>query len=255
MDSLRHTIRSLTIITATLLVSCFDGREEVWIESDGSGCAEVTYSVPAAVAKLKGGEDGVRDFIENFLKDQPALKSPECEVWTEKEMLHVRVRASFQSALKLKELSKESADRKMPAAATYLAGKVNAQVRGLNIEFARTISPGLAMPGHSFMPASQFKDHKLIYIFHLPTVATKSNATRIENTGRTLVWEIPLAEAMKHPVTTSFKAPLPIPAWAVVLTVAFALIIIFLIGRFVRKRHLSKTAKHEKSSAISDAAF
>ncbi|NJR42306.1 MAG: hypothetical protein HC767_06245, partial [Akkermansiaceae bacterium] len=111
MDSLRHTIRSLTIITATLLVSCFDGREEVWIESDGSGCAEVTYSVPAAAAKLKGGEDGVREFVEGFLKSKNVLQSPKCEVWTEKEMLHIRVTASFKSALKLKELSKGSSDK------------------------------------------------------------------------------------------------------------------------------------------------
>ncbi len=252
MNLLRHIICFLTIITAILLVSCFDGREEIWIEADGSGRADVTYSVPAAVAKLKGGENGIRTFVEEFLKSKEVLESPKCEVWTENDTLHVRVTASFKSALKLKELSKGSADKKMPAAAAYLAGKVTAQVRGLEIDFSRTISPGLAMPGHSFMPASQFEGHKLTYIFHLPTVATKSNATRIENGGRTLLWEIPLAEAMKHPVTTSFHAPLPIPTWAIALAIAVVLLVIFLIGKFVRKR--CRIAK-EKSSAIPDAAL
>jgi hypothetical protein len=252
MNFLRYISRFLIISAVVLQASCFDGREEIWIESDGSGRADVTYSVPAAAAKLKGGEDGVRAFVEDLLKSQKALGSPQCEVWTENGTLHVRVKASFKSALKLKELAKGDSQKKLPAAASYLAGKVNAQVRGLEIDFARTISPGLAMPGHSFMPASQFEGHKLTYIFHLPTVAKESNATRIEDAGRTLVWEIPLAEAMKTPVTTRFKAPLPIPVWAIVLAIAAVLLVILLVGKLIRKRsHIAKL----KSSAISDAAF
>ncbi|NJR42466.1 MAG: hypothetical protein HC767_07210 [Akkermansiaceae bacterium] len=59
------------------------------------------------------------------------------------------------------------------------------------------------------------------------------------------------AEAMKQPVTTSFKAPLPIPAWAVALMIALVLLAAFLIGRFFRKR---RQIRAQKSSAISGAA-
>lgn len=62
----------------------------------------------------------------------------------------------------------------------------------------------------------------MTYIMHLPSVPMESNATRVENAGRTLVWDIPLSQALKSPVVTRFKMQIPIP-WHLVATIAVPL--------------------------------
>ncbi len=242
------TARLLAMIMVVSLVSCIEGREEIWIEADGSGRADVTYSLPAAAARFQGGESGVRQLIENFLQKAAGITSSQCEVTTKGDRLKVRVQVSFLSALKLKELTQGDAKKKLPPAASHMAGKVTAELHGLALDFSRTISPGLALPGSGFMPASQFKDRELTYIFHLPKAATESNATRIEDAGRTLIWNFPLTEAIQGPVTTHFKMPLPIPPWAIALVAIVVLFIAFLLVMGARNlwRFGSLRGKREK---------
>jgi hypothetical protein len=220
----RFIARILACIATALLASCIDGREEVWVNANGSGRAEASYSVPAAAARLQGGEDGVRRMLERFLKDAPGITAFSCEVTTVGDQLEIRVRTTFDSALELQKIS----SGKLPSAAAGFAGEFQIAVKGLAIDFARTIRAGDALPGAAFIPLAQFKDRKLTYIFHLPKAATTSNATRTENSGRTLVWEVPLAQAISGPVTARFTAPIPLPTWAVFATcVIGALIVIF----------------------------
>lgn len=208
-----NIIRLLALVTASLLVSCIDGREEVWINADGSGRADITYSLPAAAARFQGGENGVRKMIDDFLSHTPALKNPTCEVTTVDSRLTIHVQASFDSALDLKDISKGESMGKLPSSATGLTGATLVTVSGRTVDFSRTISAGDALPGSSLMPASQFDGRRLTYIMHLPMGPLESNATRTENEGRTLVWDIPLAQAIKGPVATRFKANVPVPAW------------------------------------------
>jgi hypothetical protein len=209
----RSILRLLAIAAALLLTSCIDGREEFWLNADGSGRADVTYSLPAMAARFHGGEAGVRKMVADFLANTPALKSSGCEVTTDNDRLTIRVRASFDSALDLKKISESGSVEKLPSSANNLAGEITVRVDGRNLDFARTIAPGNALPGAKFMPDSKFEGRKLQYIIHLPDAATGSNATRIEDGGRTLVWDFPLADAIGQPVTTRFQAAIPVPAW------------------------------------------
>ena len=206
-------IRLLALATACLLVSCIDGREEVWLNADGSGRADITYSLPAAAARFQGGEKGVKKMVGDFLSQTPALKNPTYEVTTIDGRLTIHVQASFDSALDLKDISKGESMELLPSSATGLTGSTLVAVSGRTVDFSRTISAGDALPGSSFMPASQFDGHRLTYIMHLPLAAMESNATRTENEGRTLVWDFPLAQAIKGPVATRFKANVPVPVW------------------------------------------
>lgn len=217
-------IRLLAVATACLLVSCIDGHEEVWLNADGSGRADITYSLPAAAARFQGGENGVKKMLGDFLSQTPALRSPTYEVTTIDGRLTVHVQASFDSALDLKDISKGESMGKLPSSATGLTGSTLVTVSGRTVDFSRTISAGDALPGSSFMPASQFDGHRLTYIMHLPLAAMESNATRTENEGRTLVWDIPLAQAIKGPFATRFKANVPVPVWLLASagTVTFA---------------------------------
>ncbi|MEO8615990.1 MAG: hypothetical protein ABI600_12680 [Luteolibacter sp.] len=236
--------RLIALLAVCLLSSCIDCHEEIWLEADGSGHADVCYTLPAEAAKLQGGEVGVRRLLGKFLADTKELKSSSYEVNRDKDRLKIRVRAAFDSALDLKEISAGGPMDKLPSSASNLAGKVAVTVRGRTVDLTRTISPGAALPGSTFMPASSFDGHRLVYIIHLPMAATESNATRVEDNGRKLVWDFPLAEAIRTPVTTHFKADVPIPFWMIVA----ATVAIFSLGWLV----LGGIRRYSKKSRINE---
>lgn len=226
----------LTTLIVCLLVSCIDGREEIWIQADGSGRAEIRYSLPAAAAKFHGGEAGVRRMIGDFLKGTPQLVSSSHEVLTVDGRLVVKVTAAFDSVLDLMEVSGGDSLRKLPSSASGLSGQVKLAFRGRSVDFSRTIAAGDALPGASFLPDSQFEGRRLTYIFHLPDPAVETNATRVEDGGRTLIWDFPLAEAIRKPIHTRFTARIPIPAWAVAAAIFLLVAAGFAIQRFLRRR-------------------
>jgi len=230
----RYLIRFFGCLSAIPLVSCIDGREEIWLNANGSGHADVSYSLPAMAASLQGGEDGIRQLIAEFLKGNPAISSSSLEVSTAEDRLKIRVRASFDT-LKLREWSQAAPLGKLPSSAKFMAGEVSVQLEGLTANFARTINPGKALPGAVFMPTSQTKGRALTYIIHLPKAATESNATRTEDGGRTLIWEYPLAKAIQNPITTRFTAPIPVPLWISASVVATVSILGFFVIRRLQK--------------------
>lgn len=213
MDFSRHVLRLLAIVAALLLASCIDGREEIWLNADGSGRADIRYSLPAAAARFQGGAEGVGRMLGEFLKTAPGLTHSNHEVVTEGDRLKIRVQASFDSARDLGKVSRSDPMHKLPSSANGLAGEVKVAMDGRTIDFSRKIAAGNALPGIGFMPGSPMKDRNLTYILHLPVAAVESNAMRVENEGRTLVWDYPLAQAVKGPVVTRFKVRVPVPGW------------------------------------------
>lgn len=222
MTFLKTAFRILVLAVAALLTSCLDSHEEYWLEADGSGRAEISYDLPATIARIHGGESGIREMVAGFLKGTPAIKSSECEVVTTEDRTRVKLRLNFDSAKDLVKVATSPSLQDLPSAASHLAGNVKAEIHGKTLDFSRTVSPGKALPGSAFLPASQFNGHHLVYIIHLPAAANESNATRVENSGRTLIWNIPLEQAVKAPVNTRFKMDIPIP-WTLVTTIALPL--------------------------------
>lgn len=213
IDVVAKFFRMLAAAGCLLLVSCIDGREEFWLNADGSGRADITYSLPAAAARFQGGAEGVQAMVEKMLANAKALTHQRCEVTTKADRLTIHVSASFRSVRDLKTATRDESRKKLPPAATHLAGKFRITRDGRAIDFTRTISAGRALSGSAFMPASQFKGRNLRYIVHLPVAAGETNATRVSDGGRTLSWDFPLAQAIKGPVDTRFTATIPIPAW------------------------------------------
>ncbi|MEO7099443.1 MAG: hypothetical protein ABI162_08785 [Luteolibacter sp.] len=238
----------MALLAACVLTSCIDCHEEIWLAADGSGHAQISYTLPAAAAKFQGGEAGVRAMIGKFLADTTAIKTSSYQVSTEKDRLKIDVQASFDSALDLKAVSTDSSMKELPSSASSLAGKFEVASKGRTIDFARTISPGSALPGAGFMPASAFDGHNLVYIIHLPMAAKESNATRTEDDGRTLVWDFPLAQAITSPVSTRFKAEIPIPKSLIVAS-SFTLLIAFWTG-FLVLRKLRKIPRSGDSAGV-----
>lgn len=222
MTDLKLIARLLVLAVAGLLSSCIDGREEYWLQADGSGRAEITYQLPAAVAAGHGGEPGLRKLIAGFLKNTPEITTSTVDVATLENRVRVTLHASFDSAFALKDLASGDSRDGLPAAASHLVGEVTANLSGRTLDFTRTIRAAKALPGAAFLPASRFDGHRLLYIMHLPAAAMETNATHVEDAGRTLIWDIPLARALREPVITRFMMEAPIP-WRFVSAIAVPL--------------------------------
>jgi hypothetical protein len=236
---MKSALRFLLVIIATLLVSCIDGREEYWIESDGSGRAEITYTLPAAAVQRQGGDTELRKQITEWIQKIPGVTSCECSLLEANDEITITVKTEFESALEFKQLAEE--DSGMPFAATHLMGEIRADIRGRTFDFSRTIFASKALPGASLLPDASMQGRQLTYIMHLPAAALESNATRSENNGRTLIWEVPLAVALKMPVITRFRMDVPIP-WKLVSAIVLPLVIVggFVFRRYRRNRAVAR---------------
>ncbi|RYD32409.1 MAG: hypothetical protein EOP87_12880 [Verrucomicrobiaceae bacterium] len=231
----RAILSVLLAACALLLSSCIDGREEVWLEADGSGRAHFRYDIPATAAKFQGGTEGVEDLLDSLLKDFPGSSR---EVAIDGDRLKVEVKLAFASVSEISKMKSSISRQRVPGSMEHLAGIFDVKREGLSVDFTRTVSPGKALPT-AFIPASEFRDRSLSYILHLPVVPEASTATRTENGGLTQIWEQPLSAAIRQPVVIHFKAKIPVPGWIIAAGVGALSVMaggIFLMVRRIRRR-------------------
>ena len=212
-------LRLAVILLALTCASCLECREEFWLEADGSGRAEIRASIPAAVLAMKGGEEQVGKILGDFVRDTPEIRGSTYQIRREGDRAAIDLNLTFTSALDLAEVIKGPSGKALPVAATHLAGEIEARIRGRTLELERSVAPGKALPGSAFLPASTFEGRRLVSIVHLPEPAFDHNATRTENGGRTLIWDLPVAEAVRKPVVSRFKMKIPVP-WHLVSAAA-----------------------------------
>ncbi len=234
----------LLAVILGLLPSCIDIHEEYWLSADGGARAELIYQFPKAAAAPYGGESGIRELIDSFLKDTPEITTTTRSVSTQDDRIRVHIVATVRSAAALEKFTQPATIGKLPPSATHLVGDIRAGLHGRTLHFTRTITPSKAFPGASLIPASRLKGHRVLHIVHLPAAASESNATRTAHSGHTLVWDTPLATALKSPVVSRFQMPLPIP-WGIVSAIAAPLaavcgFIVFRFRRLGKPNHLSR---------------
>jgi len=224
--------RVLSLLLCLLVVSCLDSKEEFWINADGSGAAEATYDLPTSAVRLGGGEAEIRKSIETMLAENPSLHSEILDIVTTGVRTKIHLRLTFDSAIKLVDLSKPESTQSLPATARQLAGTFDFRLKGREFELNRTIEANKAFAGGLFMPRKEIEGRKLLYILHLPQPPVESNATRTENNGSTLIWDYTLEEALKKPLTTRVKAQIPLPWWVFASAAGIVLAIVALILRW-----------------------
>jgi len=235
-----RVMRFLAVIGCLLLAACIDGREEFWIHADGSGRAKVRYEIPEAAALLHGGAPGIRKIIGTFLEANEAIFAEvEHDIRSGNGRIAIEIDAKFDHAPDLEKLDVSSA--KIPPPVRHFIGEFVVAQDGRNIRFTRTVSPGKGLPGSGFMPASSFKNKRLVYIVHLPAKAAKSNATHTENGGASLIWDHPLTAGLRQPLVAQFEVTAPVPArWIAAASVAgmllAALAFAAIRGTFGRRR-------------------
>lgn len=236
------SLRVLAACATLLLSACFDIREEIHIHRDGSGKAALDYTIPASALLLAGGKEGMEGRIRELVASQPKLRLDSVEVGDAgADEARIAVRISTDSMLSLLELQESEAFRELPSAAGKLAGHIDFRLRGLDLYFARTVEVREALGFAALaIGGDERAKRKLTYIVHLPRAASESNATSVADGGRTLVWESTLGEAMRGPLVTRFRAPLPIPwyAHAAALALVAGLVLWWLRVRRQRRQRI-----------------
>lgn len=234
----------LALSACLLLASCFDSREEIWIEPGGSGRAELTLTLPTAGLLLAGGRDGIEARVRRFFDQTSELELDSLEFEAVDRRTRIRLRASARSMLDLVDLQESEAFATLPPSATSAIGNFAVKLDGLDVDYRRSIdlagSLGLAALA---IPAADRENRRLEYIAHLPTRPQQHNAGQVSADGRTLTWSYSLGEALAGPLDQQARIPLPIP-WGRILLVTLAVALLAtVLGRRLRLRATKKPAE------------
>jgi hypothetical protein len=235
-------LRLLAATACLLVAACFDIREEVWIERNGAGRAELRYTVPESALLLTGGAAGVERKIRELVASQPSLELEGVAVDVKDERATIAVKVSTKSMLSLLDLKKSETFESIPESAANIAGHFDVRLKWLDLDFSRSIHVREALGLASLAVGAEDREQRrLTYIVHLPKAAKEHNATQVADGGKTLIWDTPLGEAMKKPVVTRFRATMPVPryAWAALAGVPAAIAGIVGWKRTKRRRRLN----------------
>lgn len=217
-----HMIRGIVCAACVMLAACVDVDEEYWLHGNGAGRAEIHYQLPSPAVKLYGGEEKIRGKLHRFFTANAAFRDVRYQVLTEKEVTRVDVSFAFDSVLELRDLADKPSSGELPGMARSLLGSVDVDLRGRTLDFRREIDVSRAVPQAIFLPVSQQRQHQLSYTIHLPVAAGASNATEVSDGGRTLVWKVPLDQALQGPFATEVTLQVPLP-WLLVAGTAVPL--------------------------------
>jgi hypothetical protein len=227
-----HHLVALLAAPILLLSSCIDSREEIWLHSSGSGKARITVGLPSSVITLRGGPEAVSALIDELLAVHPSIISVEKQITTVDKRSTIQVSFRFDSAFQLSSsMAKAANDPKIPAPARHFMGRTVFLQDGLAFTGERVIDVGKAIPGSRFLPPTD-SNHRLQTILHLPLAPTEHNATRVENNGRTLIWDIPLTTALRAPHIQRIRVRAPAPLVAAIsITTSLILLAAILLWR------------------------
>jgi hypothetical protein len=229
--------RLLAGLACLVLSACFDIREEVWIHRNGSGRAQLNYVIPQSALLLSGGTAGLEEKIRQLVATQPRIRLDSVKVAVVDEQARIAVSLSTDSMLSLLDLRNSEEFEELPSSASNIAGDLVVRLKGLDIDFTRTVKVREALGLASLaIRREERAKRSLEYIIHLPKAPKESNATSVADGGKTLMWKSTLGEALAKPVVTHFRAALPIPWYAHVAAGLLLAGIVALILRIRRKR-------------------
>lgn len=232
-----QVLKFLAFIPLLLLSSCFDLREEIWIDSRGGGRLQFDYVLPVQAIGPIGGEKAIRERIDAILRDVPELKLDELEIQRSETDFTIHAELSTDSMLSLSEIRERPVFQELPPTAHKLAGTIDFEIQGTDVVFNRQIDVGSALGFAALViPAEDRAKRRTTYIIHLPKAATNHNATRTENSGQTLIWDQTLGEALRSPTNMNFVAPLPIPWTLLTIALITLVALLILLTRWLKRR-------------------
>lgn len=109
-------LAALLVFTASV-ASCIDSEEEVWLNKNGSGRAEITLTVPKAVFALQGGEEGVSELVDKLLGYDSSVSNITTDYTKGRKRVEIITSFRFESATKLyQSLTDATAHSDVPGA-------------------------------------------------------------------------------------------------------------------------------------------
>lgn len=235
---------ALVLCLAFLMCSCLDVDEEIRIRADGSAHARLHYDFPSAAAAPHGGPDGLVRMLRKSIDQWPQISINELSTHQHRGRTSLRFDLEILDLAGLLEAwNAVPADTdpfaELPSAAREVLGSIRFRQEGRRLEIEREIKLAQSFPGSRLLPASHSRGRFFRHRLHLPVPADETNANHRENAGRTLVWEIPLHDALRGPVRMRATLTAPVP-WLSYGLVAFVvlLMIIILIRLFMARRTL-----------------
>jgi len=219
---MKHLLSLIALAAVCMtLNSCLDGKEEYWFDANGSGRIESEYRLPGFAIASMGGEAELRSKIEAFFEKEASITLVKLDIISQGAQTILQVEAQFDSIKDFANLFErkpplegEAKAGDLPEPLRNLLGDFDIKRQGLAIHFDRSITPSKLFGQGLLAPtANQLKGHNLQYIMHLPTLPTVHNAHQVSNEGKTLVWNFALQDAMKQPIKTNFRTPIPLPWW------------------------------------------
>lgn len=231
------------LLPLLLLSGCIDYDEEMWLNSDLSGHATMTISVPEELVKGNTGlerdmsEDNVRGDVERI----PGVKLESFNSLRDAGKVIVKLALTFDSVEKLTRHEKNIAD----STALSLLGEISVDeqrskrvLRRVIAILPETRSKGwgqdLVMKGlGSFFLSNNYLTYKL----HIPGELVTANTQRIDGVNHTVEWKYTVAQALREAPDMQVEWKKPFPAWLVFAIIGALALLGFVV---YRRRHLTK---------------
>ncbi len=235
-------------LLAFLLVSCIEGEEEIWLQTDGSGRIEATYRMPTAVAQKIGEPDELVRILKEAAARDPHVELTSVEHQARRDGITLKFSGTFDDLRKLASFPQrqlrdpEKPDKRVKA--EVLFGETNLKISRRGISYDRKVDiswllksspaakPIVKIP--ALLGKSSFR-----YTLNLPVPARESNATSRSGNGHRLEWTFPLKKHVEEPMHLTAEGDLPLPGtiWIILLT---ALVLLFFIQNRRAKKKLQR---------------
>ncbi len=252
---------SLLCMVLTISGCKIDGEDETEIHADGTVTMRVNYQFPELGLSLAEGKALV-EYIQGIgaRHESVSLGELSCERVGKKAVrliaeIHIsdamQLREIMESELEMLDLlieqrgqgSKELLNAQLLMKVKASIGEISIGVVGLKIEYKRTINLGDSLKRQlPFLRPAMLGKYQFRYSLTTPSPATKHNATKTSNNGKTLTWVMPLKDYFDEPFIMQATLPIPIPWWVWLLAglaILLLLLILWKIFSYVRRKFKS----------------
>lgn len=226
---LRGILILFLFLPITILTSCVEGEEEVWINDDASGHVVVHYEIPSIALTQLGDPDEFVRAIELIDEKEDLIEITKLSFEAKSGRAIFHLEASFTDVREILSLS----ERNKPVFAEEtgtdpdkldsIMGDIHFRFDGLTPAFDREVSPKQIFPSAVARRPKMLGSAAFIYTIHMPTKVKETNAHSVSADGRTVCWAFKLKDHFENPMKMSLRAELPIP-WFLWLIPVLALI-------------------------------
>lgn len=223
---MRKTIAFIFVLILTLitLTGCAQVNYEVELNKDGSG--EITYIYGVSKEKIGSAKDLVEQFVET-MKEQAEESGYNVETYENEEI------SGFKANKHLKNLAEEFSLEEA-FGEEYVKDTENNKIEIEKSFWTTKYSQNTEID----LSNINEKDIEMTYRIKLPTGVKTSNASRISENGKELLWELKSGEVNKIEFVAEEVNILTIIIIATVIIVIVAVVVLLVI--ILKKKHAIK---------------